>query len=736
MPDLTEFKKFKPLQAPLELEDFKVLYGANYFSGGPVVRFRVNLGVYDEVFTNEIQGFYNKLKTLVPSLYEHHCSVGKPGGFLLRIKRGTLLGHVMEHLAIELQTMAGMDVGFGKTRMTQKQGVYNVVFRYFDEIAGIYAGKASLHILNSILTNQVCNVNEFVDHLIIIREKRLLGFSTQAIVDEADMRGIPSFRLNKYNLVQLGMGKYRKIIRATITGNTSLIGVETTDDKFRTTQILGEAGVPVPKRIITEEYVNAKQFFNELNKPVVVKPATGYQGKGISVDIKDESLLQRAFLHAAEFDAEVVVQEYIPGKSYRLLVVNNQCVAAVELVPPEIIGNGTSSVQELINMLNSEPGREYGDKGKSSIIEVDEEVLYQLEINGLDLNSVLPENKKVVLRNSGNLRLGGISVDVTDEVAAINRYMAERISRILNLDVAGIDILSDDISIPVTENNAVVVEVNAAPDLKMHISPVKGEPRLVQKNFVDMLFPEGEECKIPVMSVTGSFGKRDTALLLDGFLNEMGYDVGRVSRDGVFISGRQIVNQPSAKADVMRMIMHDPTVDCAVFETTVESILSAGLGYNFADIGIVLNLDKNKKDYFEYDHVFDLDDIAYAKSVVAEEVYEDGYSILNADDPLISEMSERLYSNPAWFSLNAKNEILKAHMESNGYAAYIDSGRIFVFKGTERLSDLNIQEIPYLKTGNIVQRKQVVLASLLALIIRGAEIEKLKKYICLFNPGN
>lgn len=657
---------------PLELEDISVLYGANYFSGGPVVRCRVNLKEYDEVFTNKIPDFFSRLEKTLPSLVEHHCSPGVYGGFFQRVKKGTLLGHVMEHTIIELLYLAGMNVGFGKTRMTKIQGVYNVVFRFSDEIAGVYAAKAGLNLLNAILLNQDFDVEEVVKKLVAIREERLLGPSTQAIVDEANRRRIPVMRLNQFNQVQLGTGKYRKVIRATITDDSSLIGVETTDDKYLTSDILYEAGVPIPQRTISTSLDKLLEFFKQMDKPLVLKPAFGRRGKGVSTQLRTMESVKTAFDRAKQFSKEVIAQEFVPGNLYRVLIIDYKFVAAVQLVPPHITGNGKNTVSELVAKLNQQPGREIGDKGKLSVVKIDEDTKHILALKGYDINSILPQNETLYLKNTGSTRLGAESIDVTTEVAEYNKFMVERITKILKLNVAGIDIISDDIHLPFSHNDAKIIEVNAAPDLKVHFNPTVGTKRNVQRHFVDMMFPGNRPTHVPLYSVTGSKGKDVAVQILDFCFRHKNIKNGVISKRGLSVSGNKLKNGDCTDSENVHIILKDPTIDCAIIETPVENILKNGIGYEYADFGIVLNMDENIEKYYEYDHIRDADDVAYAKSVVAEQVFEKGYTILNADDELVLQMRDRVYSQLVLFATNPKNEDLLQHIEEEKTAAFFD----------------------------------------------------------------
>lgn len=727
MDDLHEFINYAVSPGPLTVEDIKVLHGANYFSGEQVVRFRINLGDYDEVFTDAIPGFFAQLKSQLPGLYHHHCSPGKPGGFFERIRRGTLLGHVMEHVAIELQNMAGMDVGFGKTREAKKQGVYNVVFRFFDEIAGIYAGKAALNLLNAMLESKPFDINAVIEHLVWIREKRLLGPSTQAIVDEAARRNIPVIRVDKYNLVQLGTGKYRKLTRATMTQDTSVLAVETTDDKYLTNTILEEAGIPVPQQIITEKLDEVLAFHARLQRAIVVKPAQGYQGKRVSIDLNTPEAITQAFAWARDFHEEIIAQEDIPGGTYRILLINYQPVAAVRLTPPKITGNGIQTIAELTEVLNLDPLREYGDKGKLTKVEIDEETLHILSLMGLEPDSVLQEGTEVFLKNSGNMRLGASATDVTDVVHPYNRFLACRIARILNLDVAGIDIISQDIAKPLDENNGKVIEVNAAPDFRMHMNPTFGTKRHVQQDFVSMLFPAGSQSGVPVYSVTGSKGKSMCLSIINTCLSEKGQKTGVISKNGLYIDGFSIKNSDATESVNVPVILKDPGIDCVLLETPVESILSAGLGYAYAHFGIILNLSDHKEEYFTYDHIRDIEDIAYAKMVVAEQLCDQGFAIINADEKLLMQMRSRIYAQLILFSKKDQNPDFSKHIANAGTGILLHSEQITIYDKGLELFVINTAEIPLLQQDPCESVKDAVLASIMALYLSDIPIGQIRQ---------
>jgi cyanophycin synthetase len=729
---LNNYISYPLIEGHLKIVKIKVIHGANYFSAGPIVLIRIDLGKYNEIFTNQIEGFPGKLEKTLPSLYQHHCSVGKKGGFLLRVNEGTLLGHVIEHVAIELQTIAGMDVGYGKTRSTMEDGVYNIVFRFFDEVAGMYAGKAAVNLINSILTDQDFDCKGIIEDLIDIREKRLLGPSTQAIVNEAEKRKIPFLRLDTYNLVQLGTGKYHKRIRATITSDTNLIAVETADNKYLTSLMLLDAGIPVPETIQTDTIAEILDFHKKIQKPIVIKPSEGYLGKKLAVNLKTEDEIIKAFNIAREFEELVLAQPHINGKSYRLLIIDYKFVAATELTPAYITGDGGSTIKQLIGLLNAEPERQYGDKGKLTKIEIDDDTEKIITDKGYSLDSILNNGEQLYLKISGNMKLGGFATDVTTLVHPFNIFLAERAAQVIGLNVAGIDIIAPELNTPINENGGVVIEVNAAPDFRMHLNPTYGEKRNVAKNLVDMLFPPKSKTRVPIFSVTGTAGKTITVSFLNYCLTKEGFTTGMSTSDGLFVAGKCLMKGNMTFPENVSLVLKDPTIDCAILETSREGILRGGLGYKFADFGIVLNM---HNDHIGMDDIKYIEDLAYAKSVVAEEVYEEGYTVLNADNDLVIDMKNRLYSKLALFSKNNTNKEVAAHIFKGGLAVNIIDNSIYLHCKSKTEKIIELTSIPLTFENKAEFMYDEILASTAALAAYGISTEKISEYLKSFLPA-
>jgi cyanophycin synthetase len=728
---LKPFIDYQVDPGPLKALSFSVMHGANYFSAGPVVVLRLDLGEYDEVFTDAIPGFAQRLKEALPSLAAHHCSVGEPEGFFTRVREGTLLGHVTEHVAIELQTLAGMDVSYGKTRSTTAPGVYNVVFRFFDELAGLYAGRAAVNLVNSLLLGLPFEAEAAVAGLVRIREERMLGPSTAAVVEEAERRGIPWLRLDEYNLVQLGTGRFQKRIRATITSDTGYLGVEAADDKLLAMSLLGDAGIPVPETAAAASAEEALEFHRRTARPLAIKPATGSLGRGVTLGAGDEAAVRRGFEWAAMSGGKVIVQPFLPGRTYRLLVIGHKMVAAVRQSPPEIAGDGSSTVAQLVEELNRSPGREVGDKARLTKVEIDEITLRIMAEKGHGEKTVLPRGQVLALKNSGSLKLGGEAVDVTDEVHPDNRFLAERASRVIGLDVAGIDLVAEDIGRPAMETGGAVIEVNAAPDFRMHLRPTQGDPRPVAGPFLDLLFPDGAGSRIPVISVTGTLGKTLAVNLISHCLNLARVRSGMTSTEGLYISGRRLMETDCTYPEHVALVLKDPTIDCAVLETSREGILRRGLGYRLADVGVVLNM---HDDHVGSDDIRYIEDLAYAKAVVAEQIYPQGCAVLNADNALVMNMAERVSSRLMLFSRDAGSPRVRSHILKGGAAVVLEGDDAMLYRDGSGSRLFDITEIPLSYGGRAKLAYDAILGAAGALAAHGMALERIRYGLKSFFP--
>ncbi|HSK71154.1 MAG TPA: cyanophycin synthetase, partial [Pyrinomonadaceae bacterium] len=531
----------------MNILEIRTLRGANYWSGywKQLIIMRLDIGGYEQKPTNKIEGFYEQMKEVMPSLYSHGCSYGEEGGFLRRVKEGTWAGHVVEHFALELQTLAGMDVGYGRTRETDETGIYNVVFAYMEEECGRYAARAAVRLFLDLAEGKTVEeirktLEEEIQELRELREEVRFGPSTASIVEEAESRGIPYIRLNSASLVQLGYGVHQQRILATSTAKTNIISVDIAGDKDATKKLLGDMGIPVPRGFTIREEGEINSIVDLLGFPLVVKPLDGNHGKGATVGIETREELSTAFQKAKEYSKYVIIEKMLVGKDFRALVVNNQLIAVAERTPAHVVGDGKRTIQELIDDTNRDPRRGIGHEKVLTLIEVDGQTERILRSKGCTLETVLPDGEMIYLKTTANISTGGTAIDRTDEVHPENAFMFERIAKIIGLDVAGIDIIAENVSQPLRETGGGIIEVNASPGFRMHLAPSEGIGRNVAEYVVEMLFPPGRPSRIPIISITGTNGKTTTTRLIAHILRGSGCTVGFTTTDGTYIQNMQI----------------------------------------------------------------------------------------------------------------------------------------------------------------------------------------------------
>lgn len=708
--------------------------GPNYWSISrhKLIVMVLDLGELEEMPSNKIKGFKERLEKLLPSLYEHTCSVGTPGGFLERVEEGTWMGHIVEHVALEIQTLAGMDVGFGRTRGYGEKGVYNVVFSYMEEAVGRYAAKAAVRICEALIKGELYDLSADIQEMRELREEVRLGPSTGSIIEEAESRGIPWIRLNKYSLCQLGYGANQKRIQATVTGETSNIAVDIACDKEDTKDLLERAQIPIPRGRIVRNEQKLKEVVDRLGFPLVIKPVDGNHGRGITIDINSPEEALVAFNTARKISRRVVVEKQVRGEDYRLLVIDHKLVAAAKRSPAHVVGDGVKTVQELIEEVNKDPRRGYGHEKTLTLINVDQLTRRILEAEGYSLDSIPEKGKKIILKDTANLSTGGTAEDVTDKVHPANVFMAERISRIIGLDICGIDLMTTDISKSLSETQGAVLEVNAGPGFRMHLSPTAGLPRNVAAPVIEKLFPNGSAGTIPIVAVTGTNGKTTTTRLIAHIAKQEGYRVGYTTSDGVYIQNRLLMGGDCTGPVSAEFVLKDPTVNFAVLECARGGLLRAGLGFKNCDVGIVTNV---SEDHLGLKGIHTIDQLAKVKSVIPETVLPDGYSILNADDDLVYEMRNNVVSNVALFSMDEENPRIKEMQEKGGLTALFENGYITICKGTWKLRVIKAANVPLTFGGRAEFMIQNVLPAVLTAYIKGIDIDEIKVALETFQPS-
>lgn len=709
--------------------------GPNYWSvrRHKLIVMVLDLEEMEDLPSNKIPGFSDRLKALFPSMYSHRCSEGCEGGFFMRVDEGTWMGHVVEHIALEIQTLAGMDTGFGRTRDYGEPGVYNVVFSYLEESVGRYAAKASVAICEALIAGEHYDMEDDLQQMRELREADRLGPSTGSIIKEAESRGIPWIRLNKYSLCQLGYGANQKRIQATVTSETSSIGVELACDKEDTKHLLEQAEVEVPKGEIISKESSLKDACDYVGFPLVIKPIDGNHGRGITVDINTYEEALEGYHEAKEVSRRVIVEKYITGEDFRLLVINHVLVAAAKRTPAHVIGNGKNTIVELVEEVNKDPRRGYGHEKELTAITINSLTKTIIADAGYTEDSVLPDGERLILKDTANLSTGGTAEDVTDRVHPANVSMAERISKIIDLDICGIDIMASAISKPLSETGGAVLEVNAGPGFRMHLAPTTGLPRNVAAPVVDKLFPQsGDTGRIPIIAITGTNGKTTTSRLIAHIAKMRGFRVGYTTSDGVYIQNRLLMKGDCTGPQSAEFVLKDPTVNFAVLECARGGMLRAGLAFPSCDVGIVTNV---AADHLGLKGIHTIEQLARVKGVVPETVAPDGYAILNADDDLVYGMRKGIQSNLALFSMDEDNPRIKALQRKGGITALYENGYVTLCKGTWKMRIMKAEDIPLTFGGKATFMIQNVLPAIIAANVRGISIEDTKAALETFIPS-
>jgi cyanophycin synthetase len=668
----------------------------------------------------------------MPSLYDHRCSEGVPGGFFQRVHEGTWMGHVIEHIALELQTLAGMETGFGRTRESDKKGIYHVVFSYYEAKAGVYTAKAAVQIAEALINGEAYDIAKDIQELREIRENERLGPSTGSIVDEAIRRRIPYIRLNRHSLVQLGYGVNQKRIQATVASTTSSIAVELACDKEETKNLLEAAEIPVPRGRIVYSEDELKAAIDKIGYPVVTKPVNGNHGKGATTNIKTWEDALAGMEAAKKYSRAVICEKFITGRDFRLLVIDFKFVAAALRTPASVTGDGTSTIQQLIDKVNTDPRRGYGHEKVLTSIKVDDFTMDMLGKKEYTLDTVIADGEELWLKPTANLSTGGTATDVTDYVHPNNVFMAERIARIIGLDICGIDIMADSLSVPITENGGAILEVNAAPGFRMHLDPTEGLPRNVAEPVIDMLYPPGTTARIPIIAVSGTNGKTTTTRLIAHIVKQMGHKVGYTTTDGVYIQNQMMVKGDCTGPVSAEFVLRDPTVDFAVLECARGGILRAGLGFHNCDVAVVTNV---AEDHLGLQGIDTIQKLARVKAVATHTVFPEGYVVLNADDDLVYAMHKEVDCKVAFFSLSEDNPRIKEHCSKGGLAAVYEKGFVTILKGEWKIRVEKVTNIPLTFSGKAEFNIANVLAAVLAVYVRDFKTEDIRLALQTFVPS-
>ncbi|MGE3724843.1 MAG: cyanophycin synthetase [Candidatus Sericytochromatia bacterium] len=715
----------------IQISALKALRGPNRHTRHPVIFMVLEIHEFEMLPSDKIPGFVERLLDLLPSLNEHGCSIGEPGGFVQRLKQGTWAGHIIEHLAIELQCLAGMELGYGKTLDTEIEGTYLVVFRYLVESVGLKAAQQAVALFEAVAAEKTFDLARAISELKVLREDNMLGPTTWSIVEEAQSRGIPCIRLNQSSHIQLGYGVFQKRIQASITSQTSAIAVETADGKTEVKRYLENAGIPVPKGQVVTSESEALKAFEQIGTAVVVKPDVGNHGNGSTINVTHPDQLLKAFQEAQSYHPDVIVEEYVHGGDYRLLVIGGKFVAAATREPAHVVGNGKDSIQDLIQTVNADPRRGFGHEKVLTQIEIDPMTERLLALKGLSLVHCPAAGEKVYLKATANLSQGGTASDVTEAVNPEIRLMAERAAQIIGLDCVGIDALALDISLPLRQSGLKVVEVNAAPGFRMHLEPTYGQARNVAKPLVDMLFPQGYQ-QVPVIAITGTNGKTTTAKLITHSLKYAGKKVGLACTTGIAIDGNFVLSGDYSGPEGAGIVVREPSIDHIVLEVARGGIVRRGLGVDEVDVGVLLNIGK---DHLGTDWIETQTELSLVKSTVIEVVKKNGTSVLNADDPMTMSVLDRARGTRILLSLNPNNVLLEAHIQAGGTVITVEQHTVVIRRHGRDIPVCTLEEIPITLGGIIDFNIANALAAIAALHGLGLSLEQIRNGVLTFYPS-
>jgi len=663
-----------------------VFVGPNTWASFPVIRHLIDLGVLEQWPSAKIgQPFIDALIEALPGLESHGCSYRKTGGFVRRLREdeGTWLGHVMEHCALEIQSVAGSDVTFGRTRSSGDLGQYNMVYAYHQSDVGLEAGQLALRLLMHLLPKQLKKKvdynfdNDFdweneLKEFILSAQKQEFGPSTGSLVKAAEEREIPWMRLNKYSLVQFGQGKYQQRIQATITSKTPQIAVAISCDKEDTHNLLHKLGLPVPLQLMVYSEKAAVRAAHKIGFPVVLKPLNANHGRGVSINLTEDDQIITAFGEAKNQGKgnAILVESFITGFDHRMLVVNNELVAVAKRVPGNVIGDGKLTIAQLIEIVNSDPRRGIGHEKVLTNLELDTQAQRLMTEGGVNQDTILPKGDIFYLRSTANLSTGGTAIDLTDVIHPDNRDMAVRAIMAVGLDVGGVDFLTDDISRSYKEIGGAIVEVNAAPGFRMHVAPSEGTPRDVSGKVIDMLFPVGSSSRIPIAAITGTNGKTTTSRMLAHIMKASGHTVGMTSTDGVYVDGKLSVKGDMTGPTAAQIVLRDPAVDFAVMETARGGLLRSGLGFQKSDVAACINV---TADHLGLGGIDTVESLAQVKRVVVESATDT--AVLNADDIHCLRMADFAQAERIFYvTMDSNHTLVKEHTLSGGRAVVLEKG--------------------------------------------------------------
>lgn len=695
----------------MKINNQRVFEGRNIYSHRKCIRIDLDLEEYYNTPTKDIPSFNEKLLEMIPELFTHRCGIDEDRGFVKRLKSGTYLAHVCEHITIAISNKLGMDVKYGKAREISKN-LYYVIYEYELKNTALYIGNLAVDIINSLIYNMPINYNNRITFIKNIMVEEYMGPSTTSIYLSAKEKELPILQLGTSGIYQIGYGKQGRRFSATIGHNTNGIGIDVSCDKLLTKELLSSQCLPVA---VGEKIYNTIQLLEAADRigyPVVLKPQFGNHGRCVSINIGTEKALLKAYKEVSKECKDIIIEKYVVGKDYRVCVINYKVIAVSLRIPPYIIGDGSSTIKELVDEVNKDPQRGENHERPLTKIKFDSRLIECLKKQKLNETSVIPKNQKVYLRENANLSTGGLAEDCTDIMCKENIEICERTAKLIGLDICGIDICSEDISKPLKETGGVIFEVNAAPGIRMHHYPSKGKSRNVADKILDTMY-NGNYSNIPLISVTGTNGKTTTVRLIAHVLSLIGYNVGKTTTDGIYIGNTCIHEGDDTGVESARTILLNPDVDIAVLETARGGMIRRGLAYDLADVGVITNI---TEDHLGLDGIETLEDLSFVKSLIAEAVKNDGYAVINGDDEYSIKILDRIKSKKIIFSMNRDNKIMRENISQGNPGVYVDADNIIVENMGKRYTVCNVNDMPSTLGGKLKYNISNALAACGALV--------------------
>jgi cyanophycin synthetase len=719
----------------MKIDEFIVFEGKNIYSHKKCIKMCVDLEGYRDIPTKSIEGFNNKLLTMIPVLSEHRCGIDEEHGFEKRLQEGTYLAHVCEHTILAIQNILGMDVAYGKSREIKKDKYY-IIYEYIYKNSAVEIGKVAVSLINSLINQSTYNLKDSMKKIKDILKVEEIGPSTLAVITEAKKRKIPVTKIGEESMFQLGYGKQGKMVEATISHNTSCIAVDIACDKLLTKRVLYNQCLPVAEGGMVRNGLDLLIKAERIGYPVVLKPRFGNQGKGVLVNIKNEKEAIRGYEVLSKNYNDIMIEKNVFGRDYRICVVDGKVMAVSERIPPYVIGDGIRTVKDLVDELNKDTIRGEDHEKPLTKVKSNDELKTYIGKKGYDFNTIVPKGKKLVLRENANLSTGGKAIDCTDAICRENIDICEMAAKSIGLDICGIDICCEDIGKPITKEGA-IIEVNAAPGIRMHHYPSEGKSRNVAGAIVDMMFKNTPK-DIPVISVTGTNGKTTTTRLISYVLGKLGNSVGMTTTSGIYINNKCIYKGDTTGYYSARTVLTNRDVEAAVLETARGGIIRKGLAYDLADVAVITNI---TEDHLGIDGIETLEDLAYVKALVAEAVKDDGYVVLNADDPLSVTIIKRVKSKRIMFSKDKYNPILRKNIKGGGYGVYVYKGIMCVEDSKYTVPIVDVKDIKITLEGKLDYNIENAMAACAALVGLNIDYSSIKEGLMSFygdedfNPG-